>query len=158
VLLTALDNQALSASGKLLLSVPGYSLRALPAPGNKAPAAATALPQGLQFYPGTTDWWTLDRTNSANAAKPSGDMNGGWQPTFMERVEVYVTFRTRARAITVNPLDGAGNPLAALSAAEVQPVPGGFRIHLNGDGQPQSPWFAITATQGRHPPEIRGHE
>jgi hypothetical protein len=158
VLLTALDNQPLIASGKLLLSAPGYSLRALPAAGNKAPAAATALPQGLQFYPGTTDWWTLDRTNSANTSKPSGDMNGGWQPTFMERVEVYVTFRTRARTITVNPLDGAGNPLGALPAAEVQPVPGGFRIHLNGDGQPQSPWFAITATQGRRPPEIRGHE
>jgi hypothetical protein len=34
---------------------------------------------------------------------------------------------------------------AALPASEVQTVEGGFRIHVNGDGQPQSPWFAITA-------------
>jgi len=26
-------------------------------------------------------------------------------------------------------------------------VDGGFRIHLNGDGQTMAPWFAVTAVQ-----------
>jgi hypothetical protein len=104
----------------------------------------------LKNYPGTTDWWTLDATNSANSRKPSGDMNGGWQPTFMERVEAFVTLRTRATSLTATALDGAGNVMGVLPASEIEAVPGGFRIHLNGEGQPQTPWFAIAATPARH--------
>ena len=107
----------------------------------------TAQPQGLKYYPGTTDWWTVDPTNSPNSQKPSGDMNGGWKPTFMERVEAYVTLRTNATSVTVLALDGYGNVIDALAASEVQPAPGGFRIHVNGDGQPQTPWFVVAATQ-----------
>jgi hypothetical protein len=151
VLLTALDNLPIGASHNLLLSVPGYSLRALPAPGNRAPAAASAQPQRLVNYPGTTDWWTADRTNSANSSKPSGDMNAGWQPTYMERVEVWITLRTNAATLTVSALDGAGNVIGVLPASEVQPVAGGFRIHANGDGQPLSPWFAIAAQRAPRP-------
>jgi hypothetical protein len=72
-------------------------------------------------------------------------MNGGWRPTFMERVEAYLTLRTSATALTVSALDGAGNATGTLPASEVQAVAGGYRIHVNGDGQPQTPWFAITA-------------
>ena len=147
VLLTSLDGLPVTASSNLLLSIPGYSLRALPAPGNRRPTAVTAQPQGLKYYPGTTDWWTLDATNNPNTQKPSGDLNGGWQPTLMERVEAYLTLRTDATSVTVFALDGAGNVVDALPASEVQPAPGGFRIHVNGDGQPQAPWFAVTATQ-----------
>jgi hypothetical protein len=149
VLLTALDNQPIARSTRMLLSIPGYSLRALPAPGNRAPTAAAAQPQNLVHYPGTTDWWTVDRANSSNSAKPSGDMNGGWQPTFMERVEAWVTLRTAARSITVTPLDGAGNELDALPSSEIAPIRGGFRIHVNGDAQQSSPWFVISAVE-RH--------
>jgi hypothetical protein len=147
VLLTALDNAPVTSSGNLLLSIPGYSLRALPGPGNRQPAALTAQPQGLKYYPGTTDWWTVDATNSPSAKKPSGDLNGGWQPTFMERVEAYLTVHSSATSVTVLALDGAGNIIQALPESEVQAEPGGFRIHVNGDGQPQAPWFAIVATQ-----------
>jgi hypothetical protein len=147
VLLTALDNAPISDSGKLLLSVPGYSLRALPDSGNRQPAAATASSQRMVNYPGTSDWWTVEATNGANASRPSGDMNSGYQPTFMERVEAYVTLRTNATAITVSVLDGTGTPVGTLGAADVEQVAGGFRIHLNGDGQPNSPWFAISAVQ-----------
>jgi hypothetical protein len=147
VLLTALDNLPISSSSNLLLSIPGYTLRALPGVGNRPPAAGTAQPQLLKYYPGTTDWWTLDSTNSPNPQKPSGDMNGGWQPTFMERVEAYVTLRTTATSVMVAALDGAGEVLAALPPSEVQLVNGGVRMHLNGEGQRQSAWFAITAVQ-----------
>ncbi len=137
VLLTALDGAPLSSSQSMLLSIPGYSLRSLP---------RTTQPQNLMFYRGTTDWWTLDPTNSPNASKPSGDMNGGSQPTWIERVEAWITLRTRAARIVVAVLDGAGKAITDLPASEVQPVAGGFRIHLNAAGQPLSPWFTIRAT------------
>jgi hypothetical protein len=73
-------------------------------------------------------------------------MNGGWQPTFMERVEAWVTLHTAAAGINVSALDGSGNVLAELPSSEIMRVPGGFRIHLNGAGQASSPWFAISAT------------
>ena len=70
-------------------------------------------------------------------------MNGGWQPAFMQRVEAWITLRTRARNVTVSVLDGSGRPVAVLPGSEIQAVADGFRIHLNGAGQPQSPWFVI---------------
>jgi hypothetical protein len=149
VLLTPLDHRPVTYSARLLLSLPGYSLRALPDAGNRQPQSAAAQPQTLKNYPNTTDWWTLDPANGPNPAKPSGDMNGGWRPTFMERVEAYLTLRTEAGAVAVYALDGAGDVAARLPATEVERVEDGFRIHLNGDGQAQSPWFVITATQPR---------
>jgi len=145
LLITSRDNQPIARSGQLLLSVPGYSLRALPAPGNHSPAPGQAQPQALVHYPRTSDWWTVDATNSVNPSRPSGDMNGGWQPTFMERVEAWVTLHTAAAGITVSALDGSGSVFAELPSSEIMRVPGGFRIHLNGAGQASSPWFAISA-------------
>ena len=145
VLLTTLDDQPVGSSGSMLLSVPGYSFRALPAGGNRQPVAAQ--PQTLKHYSGMTDWWTIDPANSANPTKPSGDMNGGWQPTFMERVEVWLTLRTDASSLTVVALDGAGNEAMTLPASEIQAVDGGFRIHVNGDGQAQSPWFVVRTSR-----------
>jgi hypothetical protein len=130
VLLTARDNRPIAASRRLLLSVPGYSLRSLP---------TAAQPQALKNYPGTTDWWTIESSNS----RPSGDLNGGKAPTWMERVEAYVTLRTNAVSISVSALDGAGEPAGELPASEIERVPGGFRIHLNAP----SPWYAIHAVQ-----------
>ena len=147
VLLTALDSRPIAGSRKMLLSLPGYSLRSLPAPGNLQPTTAVAQPQTIVHYPGTTDWWTLDATNGPGANKPSGDMNAGWRPTFMERVETWLTLRTTAVSIAVSPLDGAGDVLASLPPSEITAVPGGFRVHLNGANQPASPWFAISTVQ-----------
>ena len=130
VLLTSRDDRPLALSRRLLLSVPGYSLRSLP---------STAQPQALKNYPGTTDWWTIQSSNS----RPSGDLNAGKQPTWMERVEAYVTLRTEATSIAVSVLDGAGEPASELPPSEIERVTGGFRIHLNA----ASPWYAITAVQ-----------
>ncbi|MBZ5586346.1 MAG: hypothetical protein LAQ30_30000 [Acidobacteriia bacterium] len=87
--------------------------------------------------------------NSAKPGKRRGDMNGGWRPTFMERVEAWITLRTDAASIVVYPLDGAGNAAGQLPRSEIQRTQGGFRIHLNGDGQPQTPWFVIAARSFR---------
>ena len=149
VLLTAMDGAPISSSRSLLLSIPGYSLRSLPAPGNRQPDPASAQPQNLVNYPGTTDSWTLDATNAPNSSKPSGDMNGGWQPTYMQRVEAWITLRVRSGRIFVSVLDGTGKTVAALQQSEVQSIPGGYRIHLNAPGQPQSPWFVIQTAPPR---------
>jgi hypothetical protein len=130
LLVTAQDNRPISQSSRLLLSLPGYSLR------NAQP---------LIHYPGTTDWWTV----ASSTAKPSGDLNTGHGPTVMEKVEGWITLRTSAVSITVTPLDGAGRPTTELPASDVVPVSGGFRIHLNA----ASPWYTITALH--RPPRRR---
>jgi hypothetical protein len=137
-----------------LISVPGYARRALPAPGEQAPNVATAAPQDMVSYLGETGWWTIDPKNAyptwgswAGKTPPSGNMGFGYTPTYMERVECWLTLRTKATSISVKALDGAGNIAGTLSRSEIQAVDGGFRIHLNGDGQTMAPWFAVTAVQ-----------
>lgn len=58
----------------------------------------------------------------------------------MERVEAWVTIRSSRASLSVYPLDGTGARLAPL---EVAAVPGGFRVHLNAEGQPISPWYEV---------------
>ncbi len=138
ILLTSRDDLPIVSSRRLLLSIPGYSLRSLP---------SLAQPQTLKNYPGTTDWWTIESSNS----RPSGDLNGGKQPTWMERIEAWVTLRTNATSIAVSALDGSGEPVGELAPAEIERLPGGFRIHLNA----ASPWYAIIAAQPRSPAHRR---
>lgn len=140
VLLTALDGRPIHDSRRLFLSIPGYTLRSLP---------RTAGPQALLNYRGTTDWWTIDPANSSSASKPSGDLNAGSRPTYMQAVEAWITVRMHGGRIVVSALDGSGRVAGVLAETEVQPVAGGFRIHLNGPGQPQSPWFTISALPSR---------
>jgi hypothetical protein len=128
ILLTTLDNEPIASSTRMLLTIPGYSLRSLP---------GSNQPQPLRNYPGTADWWTVQSSNT----RPSGNLNGGNGPTWLEKVEVYMTLRTRATSIKVMALDGAGEPMSEVT--EIEPVPGGFRIHLNAD----SPWYSIAAVQ-----------
>lgn len=128
VLLTSLDGEPIASSGRMLLTIPGYSLRSLP---------NSTEPQPLRNYPGTTDWWTIQSSNT----RPSGNLNGGNGPTYLEKVDAYVTLRTRAKSIEVTALDGSGAPLANVS--EIEATPGGYRIHLNAE----SPWYAINAVQ-----------
>jgi hypothetical protein len=139
VLLTALDNRPIPESRRLFLSIPGRTVRSLP---------RTTRPQALVNYRGTTDWWTVDPSNSGNT-KPSGDLNGGSQPTYMQAVEAWITVRMHGSRIIVSALDGTGRVAGVLPQSEIQPVAGGFRIHLNGAGQPQSPWFTISAIPSR---------
>jgi hypothetical protein len=62
----------------------------------------------------------------------------------MEQVECHLTLRTKAANLTVYPLDGAGQRLRALPAGAVTKAPGGgFRIHLQAEGQDLAPWYEI---------------
>src|SRR5262249_19404165 len=137
ILLTALDGQNLGDSAHLLLSTPGYTLRT-------QPGADPPRLQALINYPGTTDWWTLE-PDPAFPSKPSGDLNGGLGPVWMERVESYLTLHTSATQITVYPLDGSGTRLDPLGDADIERLADGFRIHLQAAGQDFSPWYELLA-------------
>jgi hypothetical protein len=134
ILLTALDARPLSDSHHLLLSTPGYTTRTQT--GSNPP-----VPQRIVNYPGTTNWWTLEP--DPGSQRPSGDINRGASPVWMERVESSIRITTSAKAIRVYPLSGTGARLAPLSSSDVQPVKGGFQLHLQSAGQALSPWFEI---------------
>jgi hypothetical protein len=133
ILLTSLDRRPLGDSRQLLLSTPGFTMRTQT--GSNPPR-----PQKLVNYPGTTAF-TLEP--DAGSSKPSGDLNRGAGPVWMERVESTVRFTTAAKSLRVYPLSGNGSRLAPLPAGDVQAVKGGFLIHLQGEGQAMSPWFEI---------------
>ena len=67
----------------------------------------------------------------------------------MERVESFITVRSQAAALAVYPLDGAGARKQPLPATAIQRVDGGFRIHIQADGQDFSPWYEIVAERRR---------
>ena len=137
ILLTALDGQNLGDSAHLLLSTAGYTLRT-------QPGADPPRPQALINYPGTTDWWTLE-PDPSSPNKPSGDLNGGVGPVWMERVESYLTLHTSATQLTVYPLDGSGTRLDPLGDTHIEQLADGFRIHLQAAGQDFSPWYELLA-------------
>jgi hypothetical protein len=123
ILLTPLDGQPIASSARMLLTTPGYTL---------------GESQKFVNYPGTTDWWTI-APEPPMSDRPTG-RNSGAAPMLMERVESTVTLRTSAGSVMVYPLDGAGKRLAPIP---VEKMPGGFRIHLQADGQPMAPWYEI---------------
>ncbi len=106
------------------------------------PGTDPPRPQRFIPYEQTNDWWTLEPEPSANP-RPSGGTSGGTPPVYMERVECFVSLRTTASAIAIYPLDGAGQRLTRLPAGDVQKADGGFRIHLQADGQALAPWYEI---------------
>jgi hypothetical protein len=136
VLLTPLDAKRLEESQWMLLSNPGYTLRT-------QPGTSPERPQRIENYAGQ-DGFTLER-EPGQPNKPSGNLNGGNRPVWMERVEAVVTLRSAASKLTVYPLDGAGNRMAALEDADVQKTEQGFRIHLQTPGQAPAPWYEIKA-------------
>jgi hypothetical protein len=125
ILLTALDSRPLAQSRRMLLSTPGYTL---------------GTGQKLAPYAAMKDWWTFPP--EPGSSKPA-DARAAKPPILMERVESYVTLRTRAKRLTVYPLDGAGQRLAALGAKDVVRGRGAFRIHLQADGQALAPWYEM---------------
>jgi hypothetical protein len=133
LLVTPLDGRTIAESERLLVSNPGYTLRS-------QPGADPPRPQMIVNYPGTSDWYTIERDREN---KPSGDLNGGRTPTWMERVEAFLTLRTRMPEIAVYPLDGAGNRLARLAEPDVERTGDGFRIHLQAEGQAPAMWYEI---------------
>jgi hypothetical protein len=135
ILLTPLDSRPLAESQHLLLSIPGYTTRTQT--GSNPPQ-----PQKLVNYPGSTGW-TLEP--EPGSSKPSGDLNRGSGTVWMERVECTVRLTTKAKSLRVYPLSGTGSRLAELADRDIQLEKGGFRIHLQGEGQALSPWFEIEA-------------
>jgi hypothetical protein len=136
ILLTSLDRQPLRESARMLLSNPGF-VRATIA-GSDPPRLQQLVP-----YAGAKDWWTFE-PDAAFPGKPSGAREGV-RPIWMERVESILTIRSTAASLAVYPLDGSGSRKRALPAATVLGVDGGFRIHLQADGQDLSPWYEIVA-------------
>ncbi len=132
LLATSLDGEEVGQSKHLLLSLPGQTLRTQP---------GTTRPQQLVKYPGTSDWWTIETQAGFN--KPSGDLNGGSRPTYMERVECEVSLATAGARVTVYPLDGAGNRKAALEARWVTFADSRVRVQLHAQGQDFSPWYEV---------------
>ena len=134
ILLTPLDQAPLSASRWMLLSNPGYTLRTQP--GSDPPR-----PQEITSYPGAAGWFTLEPEPGSN--KPSGNLNGGQRPVWMERVEAFITLRTTAQRLTVYPLNGDGSRRDPLTAADIESVEEGYRIHLGSGNHTPTPWYEI---------------
>lgn len=121
VLLTAIDGQPLMESGRLLLTKPGYTLRT-------QPGSSPARPQ--QIVSPAAGWYTLEPDQSN---KPSGNLNDGARPVWMEQIPAAITLPFRFRAY---PLDGAGMRLEPREATENSK---GWRVLLD----PASPWFEL---------------
>ena len=130
VLLTPLDQQPVADSKRLLLTNPGFTLRSQPGENRE---------QRLVNYPGSSTRFTVERDQ---ASRPSGDLNGGSRPTWMERVEATVTLRLNASAVRVYPLGSRGERLEELA---VERLAEGFRFRLNANGSPAAPWYEIVA-------------
>jgi len=134
ILATALDDRPLARSRRLLLTTPGCTFGTQP--GTDPPRRQRLIP-----YPGTTDWFTIEPEPGSD--RPSGPRSAGVEPIWMERVESFLTLRISGRRLLVYPLDGAGARLAPLPAEAVQRAAGGFRIHLQGQGQQPAPWYEL---------------
>jgi hypothetical protein len=134
-LVTPLDGEPVTKSRRLLISHPGYTLRT-------QPGSDPARPQQIVNYPGTRDWFTLEP--EPGSTKPSGNLNGGSGPVWMERIEATLTLKTEARALSAWPLNGRGERQGPI---EIQRIDGGFVIPLQTEGQFLSPWFEIELEQ-----------
>jgi hypothetical protein len=132
--LTPLDGLPIEESRRLLLSNPGAVF-------GTQPGTYPPRPQRMVNYQGQSDWWTVEPDLSN---RPSGQRSAAARPTWMEQVEMFFTLRTRAASLTVYPLDGSGNRLGVLTGENIVPVESGFRIHLQAEGQPPSPWYEIS--------------
>lgn len=126
VLLTSVDGRPLAESSRLLLSNPGYTLRS-------QPGSNPARPQRIVAYPGQSTYFTLE-PDQAN--KPSGNLNDGAAPVWMESVEATVTLRLGG-PLRVYPLDGAGARLPELS---IERTENGWRFRIG-----SAAWYEITS-------------
>lgn len=118
ILLTALDGKPLDSSARLLLTNPGFTL------GEK---------QRLIQYRRDPSWFTLAPENPDRPSSPYS-VSG---PVLMEHVGATVTLKSKLRAISVYPLDGAGRRGGSVP---VEKTPQGYRFRLSAD----TPWYEIT--------------
>ncbi len=125
LLITSLDEKPLRTSGRMLLTTPGY----------------TFGEAKLKPYMAAKDWYTLDPGTSS---KPSGNRDSGTGSVEMRRMESTVTLRSTLKNLTVFPLDGKGERLAAVP---VKKVAGGFSFRLQADGQALAPWYEVVSVR-----------
>jgi len=136
ILVSALDGKPIEQSGRMLVTTPGHTLGTFR--GSSPPQIQKVIP-----FNGDDAWWTLQREAASSAQTSSSRSSGGVPPLWMERVESFLTLRSAARSLTVYPLDGAGKRLVALPEAAVTRSSGGFRIHLQAEGQDLAPWYEV---------------
>ncbi len=128
ILLTALDGLPVTESRRMLLSNPGYTLRT--APGSNPSEPQTIVPYGSGYF-------TL-KPDLPN--KPSGNLNGGVGPVWMERVEAIIHLRTQTPGMVVYPLQPNGGRMAPM---EIEKTDEGYRIRLSAD----TPWYEWVAEE-----------
>ncbi len=133
VLVTPVDGRPLAQTRRWLISIPGYTLGTRP--GSEPPEPLPLVP-----YRGQEGWWTLEPDRPDEPSAPNRALAS---PIWMERVESFVTLATAAGAIRVYPLGSAGQRLAALGPGDVERTVGGFRIHLQAEGQRFSAWYEV---------------
>jgi len=134
VLVTALDKRPLEESRRLLITTPGATF-------GTQPGTDPSRMQRLIPYGESRDWFTIEPEPGSN--RPSGPRSAGVEPIFMERVESFLTLRTKGKRLSVYPLDGTGARLAALPESSVARFEGGFRVHLQAEGQSLAPWYEV---------------
>jgi hypothetical protein len=126
ILLTSLDSLPIAESRRMLMSNPGYMLRT-------QPGSDPQRPQGIVLYQDQAGGYTIEADTDNN---PSGHLNAGSPPVWMERVDAQVTLAIGAEAIEVFPLDGLGQRMEAIG---VEKTDGGFSFRLIAP----TPWFEI---------------
>lgn len=118
ILLTAIDGKPLENSARLLLTNPGFTL------GEN---------QKMIHYKKDPSWFTLAPEKPDRPSSPYSTAG----PVVMEQVGATLTLKSKLRAISVYPLDGAGKRAGSVP---VEKTPQGFRFRLSAD----TPWYEIT--------------
>ncbi len=136
ILLTALDNRPLGSSHQILISAPN-------AVTGTQPGSLPKRPKELVRYKSESQWKTLE-PDATDTNKPSGarDVEG---PVWMERSEARINLRTQARQVTVYPLDGSGQRMAALGIEQVTLKNGMLSVYIQAEAAQASPWYEVIA-------------
>lgn len=149
VVVSPLDKGTVNTASRLLVSLPGYVMgsqpgAAFPRPTKLVPYVNSSANTGIA---GTnSDWWTMEPI-PASRTKPSG-LRQAQGKLWMARVPLKLSLRTRATALQVFPLSLAGLRLAPLPASFVLKRDDGFEITLQGEPNPQSPWYELVQVGG----------
>lgn len=134
LMVSALDEQPIEQSRRLLVSVPGSVY-------GSQPAATPPRPKRLVQYPATSDWWTLE-PDARSKGKPSAPRDA-IEPLWMDRVPVRISLRTAHGGAQVFPLAMDGSRQAALPPAAVARRGSRFEFTLQNEPNPLSPWYEI---------------
>jgi hypothetical protein len=137
LLLNALDNQPISHSRRIIVTVSG-------AVTGTQPGSSPHRPMLVTPYKDQNQWSTFEPDPSVSN-KPSGarDVLG---PVWIERTQLRLILALNQRQLTVYPLNSRGERLAALSAAQVNVKDGVATIDLQANEAQTSVWYEIVST------------